>query len=128
MIRRPPRSTRTDTLFPYTTLFRSFGKRVMAALQLFVDPSQRLASDTVEAQQGRRFRQHRPEHDRGQNGSCGGEDPYRDLEPVDGMPDTDDGDEVSGAARKDERAEHHEYPIEIQARVAADEQIGRAHV
>src|SRR3546814_2781152 len=24
MIRRPPRATRTDTLFPYTTLFRSF--------------------------------------------------------------------------------------------------------
>src|SRR3546814_17938433 len=24
MIRRPPKSTRTDTLFPYTTLFRSF--------------------------------------------------------------------------------------------------------
>src|SRR3546814_4102321 len=27
MIRRPPRSTRTDTLFPYTTLFRSFVAR-----------------------------------------------------------------------------------------------------
>src|SRR3546814_5267743 len=27
MIRRQPRSTRTDTLFPYTTLFRSFGRR-----------------------------------------------------------------------------------------------------
>src|SRR3546814_972455 len=27
MIRRPPRSTRTDTLFPYTTLFRSAGER-----------------------------------------------------------------------------------------------------
>src|SRR3546814_2839827 len=27
MIRRPPRSTRTDTLFPYTTLFRSRGLR-----------------------------------------------------------------------------------------------------
>src|SRR3546814_6000245 len=27
MIRRPPRSTRTDTLFPYTTLFRSSGAR-----------------------------------------------------------------------------------------------------
>src|SRR3546814_8644545 len=27
MIRRPPRSTRTDTLFPYTTLFRSFEAR-----------------------------------------------------------------------------------------------------
>src|SRR3546814_20437777 len=26
MIRRPPRSTRTDTLFPYTTLFRSEGR------------------------------------------------------------------------------------------------------
>src|SRR3546814_13396106 len=26
MIRRPPRSTRTDTLFPYTTLFRSIMK------------------------------------------------------------------------------------------------------
>src|SRR3546814_8043198 len=27
MIRRPPRSTRTDTLFPYTTLFRSSRRR-----------------------------------------------------------------------------------------------------
>src|SRR3546814_20462752 len=26
MIRRPPRSTRTDTLLPYTTLFRSLGR------------------------------------------------------------------------------------------------------
>src|SRR3546814_12971286 len=26
MLRRPPRSTRTDTLFPYTTLFRSLGR------------------------------------------------------------------------------------------------------
>src|SRR3546814_14906978 len=26
MIRRPPRSTRTDTLFPYTTLFRSYDR------------------------------------------------------------------------------------------------------
>src|SRR3546814_17042955 len=28
MIRRPPRSTRTDTLFPYTTLVRSVGRTV----------------------------------------------------------------------------------------------------
>src|SRR3546814_1599716 len=28
MIRRPPRSTRTDTLFPYTTLFRSMVRAV----------------------------------------------------------------------------------------------------
>src|SRR3546814_19199565 len=31
MIRRPPRSTRTDTLFPYTTLFRSIAKAVTGA-------------------------------------------------------------------------------------------------
>src|SRR3546814_18570337 len=33
MIRRPPRSTRTDTLFPYTTLFRS-GRGVSTILQM----------------------------------------------------------------------------------------------
>src|SRR3546814_16634159 len=37
MIRRPPRSTRTDTLFPYTTLFRSVGDTV----QLSVDAARR---------------------------------------------------------------------------------------
>src|SRR3546814_18669115 len=30
MIRRPPRSTRTDTLFPYTTLFRSIRTRPLS--------------------------------------------------------------------------------------------------
>src|SRR3546814_5393536 len=34
MIRRPPRSTRTDTLFPYTTLFRSGDQDVSLARQL----------------------------------------------------------------------------------------------
>src|SRR3546814_18341436 len=33
MIRRPPRSTRTDTLFPYTTLFRSLSDDKLARLQ-----------------------------------------------------------------------------------------------
>src|SRR3546814_6496048 len=32
MIRRPPRSTRTDTLFPYTTLFRSPSKTRLAIM------------------------------------------------------------------------------------------------
>src|SRR3546814_8906444 len=31
MIRRPPRSTRTDTLFPYTTLFRSLAEHANAS-------------------------------------------------------------------------------------------------
>src|SRR3546814_18591752 len=43
MIRRPPRSTRTDTLFPYTTLFRSFRDFLVAdpeCILLDVDFSQ----------------------------------------------------------------------------------------
>src|SRR3546814_6633290 len=40
MIRRPPRSTRTDTLFPYTTLFRS--ARVHHGLRLEPDLGARL--------------------------------------------------------------------------------------
>src|SRR3546814_2893723 len=38
MIRRPPRSTRTDTLFPYTTLFRS----LLALAHLVLSSQQRL--------------------------------------------------------------------------------------
>src|SRR3546814_5390077 len=34
MIRRPPRSTRTDTLFPYTTLFRSLAPGLDALIGL----------------------------------------------------------------------------------------------
>src|SRR3546814_8918479 len=40
MIRRPPRSTRTDTLFPYTTLFRSVAKSSdvpLVTLKLVID-------------------------------------------------------------------------------------------
>src|SRR3546814_15786032 len=33
MIRRPPRSTRTDTLFPYTTLFRSWDRLLSRNIQ-----------------------------------------------------------------------------------------------
>src|SRR3546814_8207726 len=40
MIRRPPRSTRTDTLFPYTTLFRSRPAATFAAV-----PGMRRRSD-----------------------------------------------------------------------------------
>src|SRR3546814_15850670 len=39
MIRRPPRSTRTDTLFPYTTLFRSFLTRGIGPVKNPVLPS-----------------------------------------------------------------------------------------
>src|SRR3546814_9254792 len=59
MIRRPPRSTRTDTLFPYTTLFRSAMKHTPAnmtstlpvaiANHLGTAPSRRARAPTPDA-------------------------------------------------------------------------------
>src|SRR3546814_4300654 len=49
MIRRPPRSTRTDTLFPYTTLFRS---RFGTPRLLPVGTSERELRDIAFAQLG----------------------------------------------------------------------------
>src|SRR3546814_1177182 len=41
MIRRPPRSTRTDTLFPYTTLFRSCNRPAQRAVEIgIVEPGE----------------------------------------------------------------------------------------
>src|SRR3546814_5362455 len=50
MIRRPPRSTRTDTLFPYTTLFRSrtYSSRAFAKVQAM----RKLALLVIDMQQG----------------------------------------------------------------------------
>src|SRR3546814_18882513 len=47
MIRRPPRSTRTDTLFPYTTLFRSGDTIPEAARQRLAAEADRHAKATV---------------------------------------------------------------------------------
>src|SRR3546814_7191474 len=46
MIRRPPRSTRTDTLFPYTTLFRSSLFRSIVAIAPITD-LQKLKEDST---------------------------------------------------------------------------------
>src|SRR3546814_3450929 len=57
MIRRPPRSTRTDTLFPYTTLFRS---RKLHHLRFQRDPLKRKPGLIEEAeQQGQLVRPYR---------------------------------------------------------------------
>src|SRR3546814_10464158 len=60
MIRRPPRSTRTDTLFPYTTLFRSRrtsrhpqgGRRARIVLDLFRLCRRRRDDQPIAAQAG----------------------------------------------------------------------------
>src|SRR3546814_3567020 len=44
MIRRPPRSTRTDTLFPYTTLFRSWSHRIRGSVDA---QGQKMADFTI---------------------------------------------------------------------------------
>src|SRR3546814_19053854 len=57
MIRRPPRSTRTDTLFPYTTLFRSIiledeqrvARRGGLAKQMFLAEVDAACADRCEA-------------------------------------------------------------------------------
>src|SRR3546814_5124913 len=55
MIRRPPRATRTDTLFPYTTLFRSPGVQSIVPLscsarsRMLRVPRPRPASDAAPA-------------------------------------------------------------------------------
>src|SRR3546814_11908357 len=56
MIRRPPRSTRTDTLFPYTTLFRSkvgqAEQRIAVGIKLGREPCRR--ADRVEESDDRK--------------------------------------------------------------------------
>src|SRR3546814_1671618 len=53
MIRRPPRSTRTDTLFPYTTLFRSKARiEVLQKLRAALDEG--VAARTVELDEDER--------------------------------------------------------------------------
>src|SRR3546814_12435079 len=74
MVRRPPRSTRTDTLFPYTTLVRSrrpdrkahksTGDLGAEAAQRHAAPGRRLPGLAVLASRGRRHRR------RGTAGGC----------------------------------------------------------
>src|SRR3546814_6342585 len=51
MLRRPPRSTRTDTLFPYTTLFRSGRHRELGGV-----------ADRITRRRGGRLRRQRLRH------------------------------------------------------------------
>src|SRR3546814_6810168 len=52
MIRRPPRSTRTDTLFPYTTLFRSVRRVDARAAQVIRVDALWLATEPLDMRAG----------------------------------------------------------------------------
>src|SRR3546814_17988272 len=72
MIRRPPRSTRTDTLFPYTTLFRSAPRMEHPGTEHNVPPYTSLQAN-------------RPEH---RGAAQGGERAFAPRQPADQTPPT----------------------------------------
>src|SRR3546814_12721462 len=89
MIRRPPRSTRTDTLFPYTTLFRS-PQPILRALLVArpgrdplppAGPGRGDGTDRLGGPQAAHARDdrtgHRDPHDRGEQGGARGAGPRR---------------------------------------------------
>src|SRR3546814_14236047 len=93
MIRRPPRSTRTDTLFPYTTLFRSF----TASAKLFAT---RYNGDGAGA-----FAQNiGPCAADGKPRSYGNVDPYGDCRPDDQTSYGDIPDVVAAAMPRDRKS------------------------
>src|SRR3546814_20753436 len=95
MIRRPPRSTRTDTLFPYTTLFRS-GRHGVPALQPLS------ASDSA--------RELHPGPDLGAQDADEGGRGYRDALPGAGE-DPRAGQAISGAAFRRPAADRGDRPL-----------------
>src|SRR3546814_12428919 len=54
MLRRPPRSTRTDTLFPYTTLFRSIDQRCAIKHRLNHNVGRQRGIDSIKPLRDRR--------------------------------------------------------------------------
>src|SRR3546814_5203203 len=122
MIRRPPRSTRTDTLFPYTTLFRSYYREQQQA----VLREQEIADDHCALQGSRqRGRDRRCAPDNadqllGHHGEAEGneqtEDRVRGVETPEDEAIEEDADKTDGHRRQHDR------------RYEAEHQNGRAHV
>src|SRR3546814_13420870 len=67
MIRRPPRSTRTDTLFPYTTLFRS--RQPVGAVDRWIDLADLPAADRGAVERDRGILNRLGGVERGRNGA-----------------------------------------------------------
>src|SRR3546814_7433550 len=112
MIRRPPRSTRTDTLFPYTTLFRSVELVVRDAVQAHEEVVAEHRRDGDE--QAERRHDQRLAH-----GTCHGVDrrlaagTEPDQRAVDAPDGTEQADEGRGGA---DRGEHGQAAFELHRR------------
>src|SRR3546814_2773021 len=116
MIRRPPRSTRTDTLFPYTTLFRS------------ADAGQRRGFLRIESRQRRvwnragRARRYWLERDRGNPGTGRRREPpprtHEGREAATAQPDADLCQCASARIRRRRRSEEHTSELQSLMRIS----------
>src|SRR3546814_2882232 len=85
MIRRPPRSTRTDTLFPYTTLFRSLfdvGFRTDPRLQETIEQRRADAGDDRQHEHLDARRDDMPENPFGHEGGTRSEEHTSELQSL----------------------------------------------
>src|SRR3546814_13904150 len=110
MIRRPPRSTRTDTLFPYTTLFRS-EKLVGRILRRHIDIHEVADREQGEADRNNQpgiepLHQSRDERDQDQLGKASPREHHADLLGVVSLdPSEVDGKDEDGAVERDPEEE-----------------------
>src|SRR3546814_21119376 len=119
-IRRPPRATRTDTLFPYTTLFRSNGARQAAdvdgeAFEAFDEIGEMLARE----QRGRTYKRDLNPRHRGDEGGA-----ERDLGLAE--PDVAADEPVHRAARRHVGEHVADRAVLIVGFLIGEAEIGRA--
>src|SRR3546814_1885321 len=120
MIRRPPRSTRTDTLFPYTTLFRSLvveiqstplrrhGRQHLAALTAGLDPYPDTAITNIEHGKNANDQKQTPQVNCVLAGTARNLE-YAGLDVIESL-------------------ERHENRRRVIGQIGQSQQIGRAHV
>src|SRR3546814_4157848 len=126
MIRRPPRSTRTDTLFPYTTLFRSYYREQQQA----VLREQEIADDHCALQGSRqRGRDRRCAPDNadqllGHHGVAEGneqtEDRVRGVEPTEDAAIDEEADKTDDNRRQHDRRPEAAHPADFHRAEAAE--------
>src|SRR3546814_4372281 len=113
MLRRPPRSTRTDTLFPYTTLFRSLrqGRILHERRQEIIGPADHIgvADDGIELFPSRLALGERHVHR--------GPDRARDLSAIVRVNEQRIG-ELLGRAREARRSEEHTSELQSLMRIS----------